>query len=153
MGNVAYSVNERVRRGIKIALIAVFLIGLVSPFFLFSNYGSNYIHDWAVKKDKPGGLYFSANLHRIMGTLSPERYPKAQAFYEEFIEKYPSHVDVSYAQFYIGICLEEQKKFGAAKLQYEYFVETYPTHEKVTTAEKALNRIEAFGIYTGDEDR
>ncbi len=152
MGNVAYQVNERVRRGIKIGLIAVFLIGLISPFFLFSKYGSNHIHDWAVENDKPGALYFSATLHRVMSTLSTERYPTAEAYYQEYIEEYPSGPDVGFAVYYVALCLEEQKKFRDAKLQYEYFVETYPDHEKFSTAEKALNRIEAFGIYTGEQE-
>lgn len=150
MGNVAYSVNERVRRVIKYALIAAFLVALVSPFFIFSTYGANKIHDWAVEKDSAAWLYRSASLHRIMGTLSGERYPTAQEYYEEYVGKYPNGEDAGHAHYYIGLCLEEQKDFGPAKSQYEYFIEAYPENDKVSTAEKALNRIEAFGIHTGD---
>ena len=151
MGNVSYAVNERVRRLLKWALIGIFLLALISPFLIFSTWGATKLHDWAAENKNADALYWAARLHCLMGTLTTERYAAGEQYMTEFLQKYGSHKKAGYAAFYIAWAREEQKHYGSAKRQYEYFLAAYPENEKVPAAQKALNRIEAYGIRTEGE--
>lgn len=145
MGNLSYAVNERLRRVIKWSLVVLFFVALVSPFFVFSSWGADKLYSWSIEHDSPNGLYYSARLHCIMGTLSPERYEVAEEYLREFLELYGHHEKAGLATFYVAWSLEEQKRWGSARDEYEYFLDAFPDHDKAAAAEKALNRIEAFG--------
>ena len=149
MGNVSYAVNERVRRLLRILLIVLVVMLIISPFFIFSKYGTTKIHDWASRHPKsgmaPGLLYASARINCMMGALSDDRYETAQRYFEEFVVSHPAHKKMGYATFYIAWSLEEQGKRAKAKFAYQEFLLQYPDHDKAETARKALNRIEAFG--------
>jgi hypothetical protein len=149
MGNVSYAINERVRRILKYVVIGVFLVALAAPFFIFSTFGASKIHDWALENDSGGGLFMAARIHCIMGTLSEERYEIAESYFHEFISHFEGHEKYPYAVYYVGWCMEEQKRYTEAKAQYEYYLEYYPGHDKASTAEKAINRIEAYGVGRG----
>lgn len=148
MGKVTYAVNERVRRILRYVLIALVALLIISPFFIFSTWGSTKIHDWGVEKESPGLLYTSARINCMMGGLSDDRFVTSQEYFEEFIARYPSHSKTGYAYFYLAWSIESQKRVDkqgrrdAAKAAYEAFIYRYPNHPKRPAANRALNRIE-----------
>lgn len=148
MSNVTYAVNERFRRVLRYVLVGGFILAILSPFFIFSNFGANKIHDWAIRNNSPGLLYASARIHCIMGGLSDERYVPAQDYFEEYVQRYSDHKNIGYGYFYLAWSIENQKRDDRqqrrddARDAYEEFVGRFPDHAKRENAERALNRIE-----------
>lgn len=148
MGKVTYAVNERVRLILRYGAIAVLILALLSPFFIFSTFGANKIYKWSLKNDSPRMHYAAARIHCMMGALSDDRYFTSQEYFEDFVEKYPDHAKTGHAYFYIAWSIENQKREDRqerrdeAKEAYETFLQYYPDHEKQEAAKRALNRIE-----------
>ncbi|MCZ6690803.1 MAG: tetratricopeptide repeat protein [Planctomycetota bacterium] len=148
MGNVTYAVNERARKLLKFAIIGLVVMLVLSPFFIFSNYGLTKMHSWALKNDSPRMLYAAARIHCMMGNLYDERFKKSQEYFEEFVSRYPGHKNAGYAYFYLAWSIEYQKRVDnqarrdEARDAYEEFMYHHPEHEKVPAAQRALNRIE-----------
>lgn len=60
-----------------------------------------------------------------------KNYNEALREFKKLIKKYPKSYEASEAQFYVGACLEDQKKFYEAYQAYQKVVDVYPFSERI----------------------
>lgn len=127
------------------------IILLFTLYFLLS---TSYVHAYWIWTPKTGRWINpkweikptpKQQLDYALEFYNQKNYNEASREFRKLIKKYPKSYEAAEAQFYIGLCLENQKKLYEAYQAYQRVIDIYPFSEKINDViKKEFDIAEAF---------